>query len=74
MTAVDNKLRVAFNTILAVGSIFLFVGGLGLLAEWRVDVLDGIFMLNAGLLGALVFMYRAKEMKDTWPISIIQAR
>ena len=73
MTIMEKIVRFAL-LVLAVGSIFLAGDGVRLLAEWRVSVLSGIFMLNAGLLAAVVFMYRAKEVKYAWPMSITKSR
>lgn len=59
--------------VLAAGSLVLFGDTLRLLAEWRVDPMDSIFLLHAGLLAALIFWYRAKEARYSGPISIIHA-
>ena len=74
MTNMENTVRFLLSLVLAVGSIFLFGDGLRLIAEWRVSVLNGIFMLNGGLIAAVVFVHRATEAKYKWPLSIIKAR
>lgn len=70
MTITGRTVQFALSLILAVGSILLFGDGFRLIAEWRVDVVNGIFMVVAGLLGAIVFAYRAQDVKHSWPISI----
>ena len=68
-----TTVRFALSLLMVAASTFLFGDGLRLIAEWRVGGLIGIFMLAAGLLGAVVFAYRAQEVKCAWPISITKA-
>ncbi len=59
---------------LMAAAVFLFGDGIRLVAEWREGVLDGIFLMMAGVLAAILFAYRAKDARETWPVSIAARR
>ncbi len=59
---------------LVAGAVFLFGDGLRLLAEWREGVLNAIFLMLAGAVGAILFAYRAGEVRESTPVSIVSAR
>ena len=70
MTEAEKILRIVFSLVLVGCSVLLVGDGFRLIAEWRVGPLNGIFMLLAGALGALVFAFRAADAADRWPASI----
>ena len=52
------------------GSILFFGDTLRLVARWRVDGMDGIFLLQTALLAAAFFAYKAREAGDSRTITI----
>ncbi len=74
MTLVERTLQAVLSIVFAISALFLFGDGFRLMAEWRISVMNGIFMLGAGLLAAIVFAFRATEAGYSWPHSIIKAR
>jgi|GEM_PF-3437105 len=73
MTILNKAVRYLFSLAMAIASILGFAWMLGLIAARHVSGLEAIFLLNGGLLAALVFAFRAEETGDDWPPSIMRA-
>ena len=68
----QRTVRFLLNGGLVAGSLVLLADTLRFVAQWRMDAMDGIFLMHASVLATIIFAYLAKDACYTWPTSILK--
>ncbi len=71
---VERTVRVSFSAAIAFASALVCLWSYLWIASTHLATVDSLFVLESGVLAAVVFAYRAKDATERWPLSILRER